>query len=132
VHESDGMKKLTRAACIALGATVVFFAGCGIGNIFTRSTGTTGFDEERTQAGESTPVPRYRVQIGMFDTQADAEDMAASVRPKTDHPVYVVYIPPFYRVRIGDFAQVSDAEESVDFLRREGFSDARYVYISAQ
>ena len=105
---------------------------CGIGNIILHRTGTSGFNEESTLIDDTNAVPTYRVQIGIFDSQADADKLAESARSITDYSVYVVYIPPFYRVRIGDFIRKSDAEEYVDFLRQEGFSDARYVYISYQ
>ena len=106
----------------------VITAGCGAGNMEMRRTGTTGFDEDSTQANENNSVATYRVQIGIFDIRVDAYKLAESARSKIDYPVYVVYIPPFYRVRVGDFVRKSDAEECVVFLKQKGFSDSRYVY----
>ena len=106
----------------------VITAGCGAGNMEMRRTGTTGSDEDSTQADKNNSVTTYRVQIGIFDIRADTDILAESARSKTDYPVYVEYITPFYRVRVGDFVRKSDAEECVAFLKQKGFSDSRYVY----
>jgi hypothetical protein len=102
--------------------------GCGLGNMVLRHKGTDILDKNSTQANESNSTVTYRVQIGIFDSRADADNLAESARSKTDYPVYVEYITPFYRVRVGDFIRKSDAEECVIFLRQKGFSDSRYVF----
>jgi cell division septation protein DedD len=79
---------------------------------------------------EKSSVAIYRVQVGIFDTQAEANKIAESVRSKTDYRVNVEYKIPFYRVQTGDFVNRSDAEECVNFLKKQGFSDSRYVYIN--
>jgi hypothetical protein len=87
-----------------------------------------GMSENSTQADEDNSLATYRVQIGIFDNQADADKLAKYARSKTDYPVYVEYITPFYRVRVGDFVREKDAEKCVIFLQKKGFSDARYVF----
>ena len=122
------MCKLKLAPFLLICMICVITAGCGAGNMEMRRTGTTGFDEDGTQANENNSLATYRVQIGIFDIRADADKLAESARSKTDYPVYVEYITPFYRVRVGDFVRKIDAEECVVFLKQKGFSDSRYVY----
>lgn len=82
------------------------------------------------KSNENNSAAIYRVQIGIFDTRADADKAAESVRSKTDLHVNVEYKIPFYRVQTGDFVSRSDAEKCVKYLKDKGFSDARYVYIN--
>lgn len=122
------MNKLKLVPFLLICAISVITASCGARNMEIRRTGTTGFDEDSTQANKNNSTATCRVQIGIFDIRADADKLAESARSKTDYPVYVEYITPFYRVRIGDFVRKSDAEECVVFLKQKGFSDSRYVY----
>lgn len=70
----------------------------------------------------------YRVQIGAFNSKANADKLAESAYSRTDFPVYVEYLTPFYRVRVGDFARKNNAEKCVSLLKEKGFRDSRWVY----
>ncbi len=52
----------------------------------------------------------YRVQIGAFVSQQNAEMFAAAARMKFTEKVYVQYVDPYYKVRVGDLLSRGDAE----------------------
>jgi cell division septation protein DedD len=52
----------------------------------------------------------YRVQIGAFVSQQNAEMFAAAARSRFTETVYVQYVEPYYKVRVGDLLSRGDAE----------------------
>lgn len=63
---------------------------------------------------EAPTVPRetygYRVQIGAFMSQSNAELFAAAARTNLTGNVYVEQIPPWHKVRVGDLLSREEAE----------------------
>ena len=52
----------------------------------------------------------YRVQIGAFMSQSNAELFAAAARTNLTGNVYVEQIPPWHKVRVGDLLSREEAE----------------------
>jgi cell division septation protein DedD len=52
----------------------------------------------------------YRVQIGAFLSQQNAEMFAGAARGRFTENVYVQYIEPYHKVRVGDLLSRGDAE----------------------
>lgn len=52
----------------------------------------------------------YRVQIGAFMSQSNAELFAAAARANLTGNVYVEQIPPWHKVRVGDLLSREEAE----------------------
>ena len=52
----------------------------------------------------------YRVQIGAFMSESNAELFAAGARTKFIEKVYVEQIPPWYKVRVGNLLSREEAE----------------------
>jgi cell division septation protein DedD len=74
----------------------------------------------------SAPATRggYRVQIGAYRTEREANAMAARARSQLTRSVYVQYIAPFYKVRVGDFLNKYEATQYREQVRMSGFRDA--------
>jgi len=67
--------------------------------------------EEEPEVPEIPPETYgYRVQIGAFLSQQNAEMFAAAARGRFTEKVYVQYIEPYHKVRIGDLLSRGDAE----------------------
>ncbi|TET81577.1 SPOR domain-containing protein [candidate division TA06 bacterium] len=70
--------------------------------------------EEVPQEIEAPTVPvetyGYRVQIGAFMSQSNAELFAAAARTNLTGNVYVEQIPPWHKVRVGDLLSREEAE----------------------
>jgi hypothetical protein len=111
------MNKYKLVSLLIIGIIFIILTDCGTRNLKI---------PHKVNENKSTAV--FRVQIGIVDTQAEADNLAKSVRTKTDYPVYVEYIVPFYRVQVGDFVRKSDAEKCVEFLKKKGYSDSRYIF----
>lgn len=52
----------------------------------------------------------YRVQIGAFMSQSNAELFAAAARTRFTENVYVEPVPPWHKVRVGDLLSREEAE----------------------
>lgn len=86
-------------------------------------TTTTSFLEELEEEPipiVSEPVKRqgYRVQIGAYQSQADANSAADRARGSLGRSVYVQYIAPWYKVRVGNFTSKYEATQYMNQLRR--------------
>ncbi len=87
------------------------------------ATTSTSFLEELEEEPTpvvSGPVTRqgYRVQIGAYHSQADANSAADRARGLLGRSVYVQYIAPYYKVRVGNFTNKYEATQYKDQLRR--------------
>jgi cell division septation protein DedD len=71
-------------------------------------------EEEPVEEPEIPEIPPetygYRVQIGAFLSQQNAEMFAAAARGRFTENVYVQFIEPYHKVRIGDLLSRGDAE----------------------
>lgn len=67
----------------------------------------------------SEPVTRqgYRVQIGAYQSQAEANSAADRARGSLGRSVYVQYIAPWYKVRVGNFTSKYEATQYKSQLR---------------
>lgn len=75
--------------------------------------------EEETTPVVSEPVTSqgYRVQIGAYQSQADANSAADRARGSLGRSVYVQYIAPWYKVRVGNFTNKYEATQYKNQLR---------------
>ena len=85
-------------------------------------TTSTSFLEElegETTPFVSEPVTKqgYRVQIGAYQSQADANSSADRARGSLGRSVYVQYIAPYYKVRVGNFSSKYEATQYRNKLR---------------
>ncbi len=64
--------------------------------------------------------PIWRIQIGSFVNEDNAQRLAATLRPR-GFPVYVDFLDNFYKVRLGSFATSAEAELVKDDLAADGF-----------
>ncbi|MCE5270700.1 SPOR domain-containing protein [bacterium] len=88
-------------------------------------------------AGESQPQDTapsgvtmgWRVQVGAFNDQESAEDLAARVRSRAGSSckVYVRYYAPMWKVHAGDCVTRQEAESLKNNLQRLGYQDAWVV-----
>jgi cell division septation protein DedD len=69
----------------------------------------------------------YRVQIGAYGSQAEANAMANRARGILTKSVYVQYVAPYYKVRVGDFTSKYEATQYKDQIRRTSYRDAWVV-----
>ena len=71
-------------------------------------------EEEPVEEPEVPEVPPetygYRVQIGAFLSQQNAEMFAGAARGRFTEQVYVQFIEPYHKVRVGDLLSRGDAE----------------------
>jgi len=65
-------------------------------------------------------LPVWRVQIGAFVTEENAQRLAASVRDR-GMPVFIDVQDTFYKVRVGSFNTALEAQLARDQLAGEGF-----------
>ncbi|HDL17466.1 MAG TPA: SPOR domain-containing protein [Bacteroidetes bacterium] len=73
-------------------------------------------------------VRGYRIQIGAFKNQEDAETVhrEAMLNFENDN-VYLIFEPPNYKIRVGDFEARRDAEGLLQKAISMGFKDAWIV-----
>lgn len=85
------------------------------------STSTSFLEEleEETTPVVSEPVRSqgYRVQIGAYQSQGDANSAADRARGSLGRSVYVQYIAPYYKVRVGNFSNKYEATQYKNQLR---------------
>ncbi|MEO0293559.1 MAG: SPOR domain-containing protein [candidate division WOR-3 bacterium] len=79
----------------------------------TPFSGVTSPTPKEKEAPSVTPIKRqgYRIQIGAFRDEGEANILAARARAQLGKKVYVQYIPPFYKVRVGDFLDKYEATQ---------------------
>jgi len=77
-------------------------------------------------------VLNYIVQVGLFETQQEALDASSKAKEISKLSVRIMYQPPFYRVMAGSFKDLGEAEIMVEYFRKHGFPDARWVYDNKQ
>ncbi|PYQ10738.1 MAG: hypothetical protein DMH00_10120 [Acidobacteria bacterium] len=72
-----------------------------------------------------TPKSVFRVQVGSFGTQPEADALKDRLERLLPDPVIVSYNPDRsnYRVRVGDFARREDASQLTDKLLEEGLTE---------
>jgi len=78
----------------------------------------------RVSSGESLG---FRIQIGMFADETDAQKFARTAGSKIDRRIYVIYEAPFFRVRVGDFAELQEAEDYVKHLKSIGYTNSWWI-----
>jgi cell division septation protein DedD len=86
--------------------------------------------EEKPVVVSSTPsVTRrgYRVQIGAYGSQAEANATADRARSLLTKSVYIQYIAPYYKVRVGNFINKYEATQYKNQLRNTSYRDAWVV-----
>lgn len=85
------------------------------------STSTSFLEEleEETTPVVSEPVRSqgYRVQIGAYQSQGEANSAADRARGSLGRSVYVQYIAPYYKVRVGNFSNKYEATQYKNQLR---------------
>jgi hypothetical protein len=89
---------------------------------FTEEPTSTSFLEEleeETTTVVSEPVTRqgYRVQIGAYRSEGEANSSADRARGSLGRSVYVQYIAPYYKVRVGNFVNKYEATQYKNQLR---------------
>jgi hypothetical protein len=97
---------------------------------WSRSTEVRGTAERASTAAAAQPEGRFRVQVGLARTQAEAQALAARVKrehadvlatrePQIDEAV-VGNMGSFYRVRIGPFATAHEGQAACSRLKGPG------------
>lgn len=86
-------------------------------------------EEKPVVVGSAPSVTRrgYRVQIGAYGSQAEANAMADRARSLLTRSVYIQYIAPYYKVRVGDFINKYEATQYKNQLRNTSYRDAWVV-----
>ncbi|HEX9723397.1 MAG TPA: septal ring lytic transglycosylase RlpA family protein [Vicinamibacteria bacterium] len=79
---------------------------------------------EVIQVDRSRLATRWRVQVGSFENESHAEELAYSIRSQGYDPVEVSMFRrndrQYYRVWVGEYIGRSEAEDLAERLRREG------------
>jgi len=79
---------------------------------------------EVIQVDRSRLATRWRVQVGSFENEGHAEELAYAMRREGYNPVEVSMFRrgdrTYYRVWVGEYAERSDAEALAESLRRGG------------
>jgi len=96
-------------------------------SIFFEETGTDessaslfeDLEEETTPVVSRRPVTGqgYRVQIGAYQSEMQANSMADRARGSLGRSVYVQYVAPYYKVRVGNFIDKYSATQYKNQLR---------------
>jgi cell division septation protein DedD len=84
-------------------------------------------EEEKPVVVSAATRRGYRVQIGAYGSQAEANVMANKARGILTKSVYVQYVAPYYKVRVGDFTSKYEANQYKDQIRRTSYRDAWVV-----
>jgi hypothetical protein len=76
-------------------------------------------EEEEVTPFVSAPVTKqgFRVQIGAFQSEAEANKVAGRARSSLGRSVYVQYIAPWHKVRVGNFTSKYEATQYKNQLR---------------
>lgn len=98
-------------------------------------TTSTSFLEELEEEEEPVPVVSepvtsqgYRVQIGAYQSEVQANNAADRARSSLSKSVYVQYIAPWYKVRVGNFTSKYEATQYKNQLRSTtSYNDAWVV-----
>ncbi len=80
---------------------------------------TSGVELAVEKRGALRILPVWRVQIGAFANEENAQRLAASMRSR-GFPVFLDFIDNFYKVRMGSFSTAAEAELVKDQLAMEG------------
>ncbi|MGH9461241.1 MAG: septal ring lytic transglycosylase RlpA family protein [Vicinamibacteria bacterium] len=79
---------------------------------------------EVIQVDRSRLATRWRVQVGSFENESHAEELAYAIRNQGHEPVEISMFRrndrEYYRVWVGEYVERSEAEDLADRLRREG------------
>ena len=93
-------------------------------SIFFEETGTDESSaslfedlEEETTPVVSSTGQGYRVQIGAYQSEMQANSMADRARGSLGRSVYVQYVAPYYKVRVGNFIDKYSATQYKNQLR---------------
>jgi len=93
-------------------------------SIFFEETGTDESSaslfedlEEETTPVVSSTGQGYRVQIGAYQSEMQANSMADRARGSLGRSVYVQYVTPYYKVRVGNFIDKYSATQYKNQLR---------------
>jgi hypothetical protein len=76
-------------------------------------------EEEEPTPFVTEPVTQqgFRVQIGAFHSEAEADRAADRARGSLGRSVYVQYVAPWYKVRVGNFSNKYEATQYKNQLR---------------
>jgi len=66
-------------------------------------------------------IPGYRVQVGAFILEENAQKLANEIRQKTGYKVYIEKIDQYYKVRVGDCLTREEAEQIKSHLKSLGY-----------
>ena len=69
----------------------------------------------------------FRIHIGLFEDESEANEFAENARSKIEEKVYVIYKAPFFRVRVGDFTTRKEADQYVKYLKKNKFKIAWWI-----
>ncbi|MFC1606914.1 SPOR domain-containing protein [Candidatus Latescibacterota bacterium] len=69
----------------------------------------------------------FRVQIGFFSQESDAQEFARKAESRIKDKVYIVYEAPFFRVRVGDYTKREEADDSVRYLKSIGYKRSWWI-----
>jgi len=89
-----------------------------------RDTSTLRTTEMPSNVSE---VMGFRVQIGFFSQESDAQEFARKAESRVKDNVYIVYKAPFFRVRAGDFKTREEADDSVRYLKSIGYKRSWWI-----
>ncbi len=88
------------------------------------TTSTSFFEELEEEeevvtpfVGEPVTQQGFRVQIGAYQSEREANRAAERARGSLGRSVYVQYIAPWYKVRVGNFANKYEATQYKNQLR---------------
>lgn len=110
---------MTRAEAASLLGAFVIGAEQGLRLQYTAAVGP-GVNLIIEKRGVLRTLPVWRVQIGAFVNEENAQRLAASIRDRS-LPVFIDQQDNFYKVRVGSFNNALEAALAKDQLTSEGF-----------
>ncbi len=112
------LEAMTRGEAASLLGAFVLANEQGLGLRYTTPV-STGVDLTIEKRGLLRTLPVWRVQIGAFATQENAQRLAASVGDR-GLPVFIDLQDGFYKVRVGSFSTALEATFAKEQLAGEG------------
>lgn len=116
VRPQDPMTR-AEAASLVGGSLLALENGIVLRSISSVHPGVDVVVEKR---GVLRALPTWRVQVGAFTSEENAQRLAAAMRDR-GLPVVIDFLDGFYKVRVGSFASAVEAMFLKDQLTAEGF-----------